>query len=419
MSRDSYSVSFIGNHSKQVLSHLLEQGWNVSSVVGPAEAAVASDPVFESMAPVCSTHAVPLIRTDDIDAERVRDRVSEFDPDLGLCCGWTDFISEDLRELPSDGTIGFHFSHLPAGRGGAPVNWQIIEGRDTVGLSCFQLVEELDDGPIYASDSVPVQPRDDVATVYNRLTATTCRVLDDVLPRFEAGTIEGQPNPIDEATYYPQRRPDDGIIDWSWSGKSLVDWIRAQTKPYPGAFTFFEGERLTIWDGALESESAAASPGTIEAITPGAGVTIATGDDALQLRRVQPAGHPPMWADDFAEEFGCKAGDRIGTMDQYPPWFYTGIRGVESPGAFETNLHVGDHTSVEAVVCSSREQAPVTITAEVDGDPVYEESLSVEGWTRTVVPVRLENPGSHTVVVHFEKGGEHQDRRVLKVYAYE
>jgi methionyl-tRNA formyltransferase len=156
-----------------------------------------------------------------------------------------------IRELAPKGCVGIHASLLPKYRGGAPINWAIINGEKMSGVSLFYLGDGVDNGDIISKKRFPISDTDSCREVYDKATRASIEILKVTLPKLAAGTANRIPQNESEATCFPQRNPNDGRIDWRWRGRTIYNFIRAQTKPYPGAFTYLRDEKITIWQGQL------------------------------------------------------------------------------------------------------------------------------------------------------------------------
>lgn len=176
-------------------------------------------------------------------------------PDLILALGWYFKVPRAVRGLARLGAMGIHASLLPRYRGGAPIAWAIIQGESETGVTLFQLEDEVDAGDVLGQVRFPIAPSDTCATVYERATNASIELLRDRLPALARGDAQRAPQDERLATTYPQRSPSDGRIDWSLDARRLRDFIRAQTRPYPGAFFEIEGKRVTIWDADIEELS--------------------------------------------------------------------------------------------------------------------------------------------------------------------
>jgi methionyl-tRNA formyltransferase len=213
--------------------------------------------------------------------------VQELRPGLCFVVGWYWLIgAETLRAVPA-GFLGIHNSLLPKYRGGSPLIWALINGEPEVGFSIFTFAEGMDDGAIWAVGKVRPEPIDYVADVLAKLEAETLRVVRLTYLDILSGRIEPKPQDHSQATYCAQRYPDDGVIDWSQPAGRVYSFIRAQSEPYPGAFTFLDKQKLTIWRARLDPRVYHGTPGQVARIDA-SGVTVIAGDNrALILEEVE------------------------------------------------------------------------------------------------------------------------------------
>lgn len=408
----------VGNRklARYLFRHVLREGWNVVGAIVP-EGKMATNQAnfvpFDELATNtdCSIHA-----TEDINRKETRSWLKNIRPDVCLCGGWSQIIGERVLEIPDRGFLGLHSSHLPEGRGGAPVNWSIINGANEVWISLFYYTPGVDAGDVLAQSSVPVEARDDVATVFEALATEACHLVSSVRSDLEVDDVDSESQSHEDATYRPRRQPQDGLIDWNRDPSKQYDWIRAQTDPYPGAYTFNDGEKLTVWRGkAVEGSIGTAEPGEVLAIVEGEGVDVRTGDGRFRLIRVQPNNRPSRWADEYAHEMGLSVGDRLGRTYAPDDWFYTGIWGPEDPTTFDTNLALGESGVVETITFSGS-QHDLVIRASLDGEQIFERSLIVTGEHCESVEYRPVDSGTHTVKIRFEINGDHVDTRYLKIF---
>jgi methionyl-tRNA formyltransferase len=411
----------VGNRklARQVLRHTLEEGWNVVGALVPEGSLATEQANFVPVDRLVSGTACSLHETSDINGTATRDWLRGVDPDVCLCGGWSQIIGEASLDIPKRGFLGFHASQLPKGRGGAPVNWSLINGADEVWISLFYYTPEVDAGDVVAQGSVPVESRDSVSTVFDALAIEACRLLSENRYALEDDTANGDPQSLANATYRPRRQPQDGLVDWGRSPVQQQDWIRAQTDPYPGAYTFFDGVRLTIWQcTSVEKPVEDAEPGEVIHVEDGHGIDIRTGDGAVRLTRIQADDRPPRWGDDYARDAGIRPGDKFGREGAPADWYYTGIRGPENSTEFESNLALGEQGRVEVVgfAGSPRE---FSISVSVDGQPVFERIVTSTREYREQVAYEPTEAGIHTLAVEFRTGGETVDTRYLKVFVYE
>ena len=203
--------------------------------------------------------------------------LSELRPDLVFVLGWYWLLTKGTLDSVPGGFIGVHFSPLPKYRGTSPVVWQIINGENHIGLSVFSMTEGLDEGPLWLQAAIPLMETDYVADVLAKLEAETVQLISDLYPRISTGTSRPQPQDAGPPTYCAARLPSDGEINWSSPARSVYNFIRAQSSPYPGAFTWLGEEKLPIWKASLFREQYYGTPGQIAAISS-AGVIVVCGD---------------------------------------------------------------------------------------------------------------------------------------------
>lgn len=241
------------------------------------------------------------------------EHLERWQPDLILALGWYYMVPRKVREFTRLGTAGIHASVLPKYRGGAPIPWAIIYGEKETGVSFFYFDDGVDTGEVIAQMGFPIELDDTCATVYEKATLASVRILREFLPQIAAGTAPSIPQDESMATYFPQRKPEDGLIDWSWKAKRIYDFIRAQTHPYPGAFTFWHGKKVTVWSAKLSKPvSRNIRPGKIVIVLDGeksSGMIVGTGThrQPITIKEVQEEGQSEESATRFALRNGIGA----------------------------------------------------------------------------------------------------------------
>jgi methionyl-tRNA formyltransferase len=204
---------------------------------------------FSDLADQIGCEAVTL--RGKINSASYLDHITRWQPDLLLVLGWYYMVPGKVRDSVPLGCVGIHASLLPKYRGGAPIPWAIINGDTETGVSFFYADDGVDSGDIISQIAFDIEENDTCATVYEKATLASIKILQEYIPRIAAGTAPRVAQDETQATYFPQRKPEDGLIDWSWNAKRVRNFIRAQTRPYPGAFTFIEGKKVVIWDADI------------------------------------------------------------------------------------------------------------------------------------------------------------------------
>ncbi|ANC24283.1 TPA: methionyl-tRNA formyltransferase [Streptococcus pyogenes] len=206
--------------------------------------------------------------------------------------------------------INVHASLLPKYRGGAPIHYAIMNGDKEAGVTIMEMIKEMDAGDMVAKASTPILETDNVGTLFEKLAIIGRDLLLDSLPAYLSGELKPIPQDHSQATFSPNISPEQEKLDWTMSDQEVFNHIRGMN-PWPVAHTFLEGQRLKIYEAQLaEGEGL---PGQVIVKTKKS-LVIATGQGALSLIVVQPAGKPKMSIIDFLNGIGRKleVGDIIG-----------------------------------------------------------------------------------------------------------
>jgi len=237
-----------------------------------------------------------------IKADRLRERTDELVAlcvetpiDLGVVVAYGGLIREPLLSAPRCGWINLHFSLLPRWRGAAPVQHAVISGDAETGTAVFQLVEELDAGPLLDVERQPIGRLQTAGHLLDQLAASGASQLERVVDALARGTAIATPQ-TGEVTLAPKLEPGAGRIDWNCPAEEISQRIRGVT-PEPGAFTEYAGERVKLHQVGIAHGATRLPPGVLSA--RGGDVLVGTATDPLILLRIQPAGKTAMAADDW------------------------------------------------------------------------------------------------------------------------
>lgn len=189
--------------------------------------------------------------------------VKEVSPDICLVVGWYWLIKQEILDIAPKGFLGIHHSLLPKYRGSSPLVWSIINGDSQVGTTLFSFTEGMDDGPIWAQAAVDVMDEDDISTLLKKLDQEVENILQNHWLGIIDGSAESRLPDLSQSTFCDRRHPRHGQIDWSKSAREIFNFVRAQTAPYPGAFTGFGGEKISIWSARVQENSFDIPPGII------------------------------------------------------------------------------------------------------------------------------------------------------------
>ena len=167
-------------------------------------------------------------------------------PGVGIAAGWYHLLPARLRRIFSCRILGIHASLLPRYRGGAPLNWALLQGERESGVSLFELADGVDDGPLYGQLRFPIGLRDYIGDLVERANDAAVDLLRASIGGIVNGSLEPRPQ-VGAPTYCLQRIPEDGAIDWTRPADEIERLVRAVSHPYPGARTELAGIGLDIW----------------------------------------------------------------------------------------------------------------------------------------------------------------------------
>jgi methionyl-tRNA formyltransferase len=229
-------------------------------------------------------------------------RLREIAPD---CCPVTAYgalLPQAALDIPRHGWINLHFSLLPAWRGAAPVQHAVLHGDDITGATTFELVAEMDAGPVYGMVTEPVRPTDTSGDLLGRIAESGAHLLVATLDGIEDGTLRAESQPAEGVSFAPKLGPADARVDWKLPAHLVDRLIRACT-PEPGAWSEFDAGRLKLWPVTMPR---AAAPDGVPGLAPGelhvtrGAVYAGTGSRPVLLGDVQPPGKRRMPAADWA-----------------------------------------------------------------------------------------------------------------------
>lgn len=225
-----------------------------------------------------------LIHTTNVNDPQCVAAVRRLAPDTLWVVGWSQLVREELLAVPAGGTFGMHPTLLPRHRGRAPIPWAILNGLARTGVTLFEIPDATaDSGAIVGQAVIDIAEDETATTLYAKCRDAHVDLVRTWFPRIAAGTAPRIPQDPRRASAWPKRTPADGLIDWETRAAYLDVWVRAQTRPYPGAFTWFGDRRLVIWRARPESADPGAAAGTVVDHHPD-GLVVACGDGALLVQ---------------------------------------------------------------------------------------------------------------------------------------
>ena len=251
-------------NKKIVLVGCLEEGWDLFQslskngvnfdhivTVHPSDKEKHAISGYKDFSDIAEKYNIPIyhVRSYSLKDQADIDFFREHKFDLLIQGGWQRLFPEAVLDTLSIGAIGVHGSSdfLPKGRGRSPMNWSLIEDKKRFIMHLFLIKPGIDDGDVFDYEFFDINEFDTIKTLYYKKTILTKRMILRNIPKLLSGDIKTTPQE-GIPSYYPKRTPDDGLIDWEeMDVRYIYNFVRAQTKPYPGAFGTIDGKKYKIW----------------------------------------------------------------------------------------------------------------------------------------------------------------------------
>ncbi|MBL4626611.1 MAG: methionyl-tRNA formyltransferase [Roseicyclus sp.] len=198
-------------------------------------------------------------------------------------------LPQVILDAPTRGCLNIHASLLPRWRGAAPIQRAIMAGDANTGVCIMQMEAGLDTGPVLSRHEVQIGPEETAGALHDRLSALGATAIVEALAQLDQ--LTPVPQPVEGVTYAAKIEKSEAKLDWGASASHINRQILGLS-PFPGAWTMAGGKRLKLLSSRVTSGSG--EPGTVVL-----GLTIACGEGAVEVTRVQPEGKGAMDTKDY------------------------------------------------------------------------------------------------------------------------
>jgi methionyl-tRNA formyltransferase len=304
------------------LSALLEAGHEVAAVVSqpdrPRGRGLTLQPSPAKARAVAA--GLPVLQPEKARDPDFVEELRRLAPELIVVVAYGQILRPAVLDLPPRGCVNVHGSLLPELRGAAPIQWAIIRGYETTGVTTMFMDVGMDTGEILLQASEPIRPTDTAASLSERLAPLGARLLVETLAGIEAGTIERRHQDSERATYAPMLTREDAAVDWTRSSEAVRGLIHG-CNPAPGAHARWQERPIKLWRAEVVSGSGqprGATPGVVLGVDE-QGVTVACGRGAVRLLEVQPESRPRQDGAAFARGYRVAAGAQFEPGEGTPP----------------------------------------------------------------------------------------------------
>lgn len=237
-----------------------------------------------------------------------------WNPDIIVTAAYGQIIPVELLEAPKYKAVNVHASLLPKYRGAAPIHQSIIQGEKETGITIMYMVKELDAGDILSQVKVPIDNKDTVGTLHDKLSEAGSKLLLETLEKIKNERIKAVPQDHQLATFAPTLKRKDELIDWNKSSEQVYNQVRG-LNPWPVAFTYYNNQVFKVWwvepiDYQHEKE-----PGAILEVVKNH-LIVATKNGAVDLREVQPSGKKKIDIVAYLQGAKVTVGEKMGEHNE-------------------------------------------------------------------------------------------------------
>lgn len=246
--------------------------------------------IFSPVKQLAQEHNIPVLQ--DAKVSNLFDKIKELKPDLIFTCAFGQFIPSNILELPKYKCVNLHASLLPKLRGGAPIQWAIINQEKTTGFSLMYMDKKMDAGNIIKQYSLNIDPQETYASLYDKLCVLAGEIISKDFSILFDENLKSIPQDESKVTFGYNISRENEKIDWTKSNIEVDALIRGLYN-VPIAYTTFDGQIIKIHKAVPVTCYANAAPGCIVSITNQA-ITVACKENAMKLEIIQLAGKKPL-----------------------------------------------------------------------------------------------------------------------------
>ncbi len=257
-------------------------------------------------------HNIPVYQPRRVrEAESIAE-LRKYEADIMVVVAFGQILPKEILEMTPYGCVNVHASLLPKYRGAAPIQWSIIDGGATTGVTTMQMNEGLDTGDMLLKIELPIEEKETGGSLHDKLADAGAKLCVETLEGLQKGEITPIPQGEMTTSYAKMLDKQLGNIDWNKSAIEIERLIRGLT-PWPSAYTSWNDKVMKIWDAEVSEECASesASAGTIICVEKDS-FSVQTGNGVLKVRELQIPGKKRMEADAFLRGYQVQAGTVLG-----------------------------------------------------------------------------------------------------------
>ena len=249
---------------------------------------------------------IELIELDSFNNNAIYKKLCSLNVDIFVVVAFR-ILPEDYISIPKFGSINLHASLLPSYRGAAPIQWALMNGDKTTGVSVFQIEKKVDTGKIITQAKIDIDKNDNYEILSNKLSKVGAGALVEALNNLEKGEVDYNKQDNSLVTKAPKISKEMLRIQWEWPAAKINNWVRGLS-PKPGMMAIFQNKRIKIFKTLVLDDKLKGVPGKIKA-TANSSLEIYTGRGLISILELQQEGKKCLPIDQFLR------GNRISDRD--------------------------------------------------------------------------------------------------------
>ena len=230
---------------------------------------------------------IELIELDSFNNDHIFEKLVSLNVDIFVVAAFR-ILPELYISIPDFGSINLHASILPKYRGAAPIQWALMNGEKTTGVSIFQIEKKVDTGKIITQKKINIDKNDNYALLSKKLSYIGAEALVEALNRLEKGNVNFIKQENSLVTKAPKITKEMLRIQWEWPAKKINNWVRGLS-PKPGMTAIFQNKKIKILKTVVLDDQIQNPPGKIKSVTDCA-LEIYTGKGLISILELQQEG---------------------------------------------------------------------------------------------------------------------------------
>ncbi|APX72585.1 methionyl-tRNA formyltransferase [Companilactobacillus allii] len=291
------NVIFLGTpeFAATVLKGLLKEQYNVVAVVTQPDKPVGRKQKLQKspVKLIAEDENIKLFQPVKLSGSEELEQLKNIHADLIITAAYGQFLPTVFLKSAKVAAINVHGSLLPKYRGGAPIQYSLLNGDKETGVSIMYMVKAMDAGDIISQEKLPIEDSDDNGSLFEKLAIVGRELLLDTIPNILSGDINPIKQDESKVVFSPTISKEQEELDFSQSAKQIFDQIRALS-PDPGAFAIFNEQRTKFYGSEVVDIVTDQAAGTVFEVGKKK-LVIVTGDKkGLSIKKIQPAGKKVM-----------------------------------------------------------------------------------------------------------------------------